>query len=263
MRLKRARNELARGHTKTSAPHYSRCAQEDRKGYLKNEPATRKVATTEAFTLIELVVVLAIFGVAMGLVTLKLGTFNYWRDEGIVRRLSETLEFLHKQAIVDQVFYRLEFKLASEKDDEPDAYSIGVIQPDEGTTSALTAITQDAGNLSLELAAFLSPAVGKSFSVVPPPSFPSLGLPVVLPVGAEFTEIRTLRGKETRGGKDPPFILFSPRGFSEFSVIHLRLSAGAEVTILVNPFTGLTQIFREYRDFQWTYKNARSGEKSS
>ena len=117
-------------------------------------------------------------------------------------------------------------------------------------------IAQDAGNLSLELAAFLSPSSGATQTMIPPPSFPSLAEPVTLPQGVEFDDIKTMRGKHLAGEGGLAAILFSPRGFSEFSVIHL-LIGGEPVTILVNPFTGLTETYYEYKEFEWTYGRSR------
>jgi hypothetical protein len=62
-----------------------------------------------------------------------------------------------------------------------------------------------------------------------------------------------MRGLKPASEGGTAYMLFSPRGFSEFSVIHIVLSNGAPVTILVNPFTGGTEIYREYKDFKWTY----------
>ena len=184
--------------------------------------------------------------------TYRAGSFTFWREEAILRRLPETIEFLHHQAITDQAFYRLEFNF---KDNN---YSIGVIRPDSDVAQDLAAIGSDAGTLTLELAAFLSPAIGGSSTLIPPPNFPSLADPVPLPGDMRFEDVRTMRGKYTSAEADSAYMLFSPRGFSEFAVVHLRLSNNSPVTILVNPFTGLTTMYRDYRDFEWTYGKEKS-----
>ena len=81
-----------------------------------------------------------------------------------------------------------------------------------------------------------------------------------------FTDVRTMRGvinppdsgMQNSRPDDPnrpgmAYIRFSPRGFSEFSVIHLKLANEKDVTILVNPFTGEADIIRGYKDYEWTY----------
>lgn len=203
----------------------------------------------QAFTLIELALVIMIVGVLVALLTVRSGNFSFWREEGFLRRLSETIVLLHHQAVTDQAFYLLKF------DFRKNEYSVNVMRPEEEEASdeLLQQASQDAGNLSLELAAFLSPALGKTQTLIPPPSFPSLAEPVPLPPDVSFIDVRTMRGVQDPQQNEDAYILFSPRGFSEFAVIHLRFSQGNPITILINPFTGLTEIYRSYKDFEWTY----------
>lgn len=206
-----------------------------------------------AFTLIELVIVILVVGVMMALLSVQSGTYSSWRDESFLRQFCETIEFLHHQAIVDQSFYVMKL------DFDNNQYAVEVMEGEKGINEELVNVAQDAGNLSLELAAFLSPALGKSQVLIPPPTLPSLAEPVNLPGKTQYIDARTMRGlgQATEGGA--PYILFSPRGFSEFGVIHLKLSNGSIVTVLINPFTGLTDIYRSYKDFEWTYgKNRES-----
>lgn len=207
-----------------------------------------------AFTLIELILVVAIIGVLISLLTLRSSSYSFWQEEAFLRKLSETIVFLHHQAIVDQSFYVVKF------DFENNQYSIGLVKPEEEDMQALANIAQDAGNLTLELASFLSPAIGRTQTIIPPPSFPSLAEPVSLPPDCVFTDIRTMRGVRRPGDAEGAYILFSPRGFSEFGVIHLRFSQGNRVTILINPFTGLTDIYRTYKDFEWTYDKKKKSK---
>jgi hypothetical protein len=69
----------------------------------------------------------------------------------------------------------------------------------------------------------------------------------------QFLDVMTPRGKSETGDKrENPFLIFSPRGSSEFGVIHLALGPGKPVTILVNPWTGMAEVYREYKEFEWT-----------
>ena len=214
------------------------------------------------FTLIELVVVIMIITVVYGLVSFRSTAFGYWQREGAIRKLSETLVFLHYRAVNDGVFYRMEFDM---NPDQP-SYRIGQIvaeQRDDALLQELSSADAGVGLLSLELADFLTPSTGKYQSMIPPPNFPSLAKPVDFPPGLTFEDIRTMRGIQTADGNldQKPYIIFSPRGFSEFAVIHLQFGEQNEgkATILVNPFTGLTEIYREYRDFEWTYGREQDG----
>lgn len=200
------------------------------------------------FTLIELVVVIALIGLIYALIGLRSGTFSFWEEEGFLRRLTETIEFLHHQAVIDQSFYRLDFDL------KENSWRVRAVKvEEENENKDLESLATDAGSLSLELAAFLNPDMGRSQSLIPAPSFPSLSEPQLLPKGTLIEDIRTMRGRQSAATSSEASIYFSPRGFSEFAVIHLRLAGVNPVTILVNPFTGLTQIYREYRDFEWSY----------
>lgn len=208
-----------------------------------------------AFTLVELIIVILIIGVMMTLVGIGSGTFAFWREEGFIRKLSEVMVFLHHQAPIDQEYYRIEF------DFEKNQYQVGVMKNISNADPAQLAALQDAGELSLELAAFLSPSIGENQEVIPPPSFPSLAEPEIFPPGMLIEDVHTMRGKIDARGKERAYVLFSPRGFSEFAVIHLRTSSGAPVTIAVNPFTGITEIFREYKEFSPTYGREREPRK--
>lgn len=200
------------------------------------------------FTLIELVLVIAVAGLLVGMVGMKLGTFAYFREEGYLRTLAERLQFLHHQAVSDQSYYQIEFDL------ERGEYRVGILRTESDVNESIVADAGDqVGTLTLELADYLNPGLGSAQTIIPPPSYPSLAEPEPLPAGCEFTDIRTMRGKRTRGEGGKVYVVFSPRGFSEFSVVHLKMSGGNDVTVVVNPFTGTPEILREYKDFEWTY----------
>jgi hypothetical protein len=153
--------------------------------------------------------------------------------------------FLNNQAVMDQAFYRVEFDL------EHNSYRVGVMRVEDRVSTNQTGV--NVAPLKLELAALLSPSLDGDTTMIPPPSFPSLAEPTQLPSTMIFEDIVTPRGKVTPDDKrDNPFLLFSPRGASEFGVIHLAMADSSHVTILVNPWTGVAEVFREYRDFQWT-----------
>lgn len=221
------------------------------------------------FTLLELVIVIIIFAVVATLIGVRTGSFSFFSQEGMLRRISETISFLHYQALADQQMYQLELDLAS------NSYKVGKLTdigpPDPQTARSL----QDAGVLSLELALMLNPSVRSDQLFSAPDSFPSLAEPVRLPADMEFIDVRTMRGVVTPpnssmgeiSSADPnrpgvAYIRFSPRGFSEFAVIHIRMADKKEVSLLVNPFTGETSIIRGYKDFEWTYgrKKGNSAE---
>jgi len=197
------------------------------------------------FTVAELALVIVIIGMAFGLVATRLGVVDAWRENAAFRKLVDSIVFINNQAMMDQVYYRMEFDL------EKRQYRIGVMRPESTVTENLSGANLPP--LQLELANILSPAINGDQTMIPPPSLPSLAEPVQLPGEMYFEDIVTPRGKSALGDRrENPFLLFSPRNASEFGVIHLTLGSGKQFTILVNPWTGLAETFREYKEFKWT-----------
>jgi prepilin-type N-terminal cleavage/methylation domain-containing protein len=218
-------------------------------------PLSKHLRSASGFTLVELVLVIAIISLIFALPITRRTTTQYWQEEAMVRRLSETIILLHHQAVLDGVYYRMEFDLNRQQP----AYRVGEIVA-EGENNeylkSLSSADSGAGFLSVQLAKFLNPSEGWFQTMIPPRSMPSLAEPVRLVKETYFADVVTMRGQILERDGLLPYLMFSPRGFSEFAVIHLQLSqVDNKVTILVNPFTGLTDIYRgpEFKDFAWTY----------
>lgn len=210
--------------------------------------------TQRGLTLIEIVLVIAIFAFVIGIVGTRLGGFALWRTEATLRDFSELFAFLHRQAVTDQVFYRFELNI------DDGAYRVGVLRPesdvnDQNAEDNLSEI----GNLSREMIDFINPSVEDSQTLIPPPSYPSLIEPKYLPSDLKVTDVRTTEEKVERGQSRIAFIVFSPRGFNGFAVIHLRTSAGGDITLFPNPYTGITEIEKVYKDYQWSGRQKTEG----
>jgi prepilin-type N-terminal cleavage/methylation domain-containing protein len=196
------------------------------------------------FTLIELVLVIAIMGLMIGIFSVRLSDINFWKEEAALRKLSELVIYLNNAAVMDQSFYRIEFDLENRQ------YRVGVVQNVSSIMQVQSGVNLPP--LQLELSALLSPDMGDESTVIPPPSHPSLAEPTTLPGAMQFLDVMTPRGKVATGDKrENPYLIFSPRGTSEFGVIHVALGPGHPATILVNPWTGMAEVYREYKDFQW------------
>ena len=226
----------------------------------------RKLRHQVGFTLLEILLVITLMVVIVAvLVRPEVGSFRYWEQEGEIKKISELVTFLYYQALSDGENYRLEFNLH----ENPQSYTVGQLAPDGLAADPLEqeereepAPTYDSGTLiAQEIDHFLHPKSTRFTTMVPPQNLPSFAEPMQLPIGMEITDIRTMRGDyNTSSEEDRPFILFSPRGFVEFAVIHIRLerSSDAEVTLLINPFTGVVDIHREYKQFEWSYGKRQS-----
>lgn len=210
------------------------------------------IVSAKAFTLIEIVIVIVIFGlIASLLLRTKLGSYQYWEQEGAIRKISEHINFLYYQAITDGKTYRMEFNLS-----ENSSYRIGELVEEKVEFEEAVKNVETGSLISQEIDNYIHPAYSPHDGMVPPQDIPSLRDPIALPGGMRIVEVKTVRGVHTTSfEEDKPYIIFSPRGFSDFAVIHLELerSETAEVTILINPFTGLTTVYREYKDFEWNY----------
>lgn len=208
-------------------------------------PSYHQKLLQRGFTLIELVLVVAIIGLMIGIFTVRISDVNYWKEEAALKKLSDLVAFLNNQAVMDQSFYRLEFDLENRQ------YKVGVIKND-----SMVMQNQSGANLpplKLELSALLSPDMGDETTVIPPPSYPSLADTITFPGAMQFLDVLTPRGKIKSGDKrENPSLIFSPRGTSEFGVIHLALGPEKPITILVNPWTGMAEVYREYKEFEWT-----------
>jgi len=191
--------------------------------------------------------VLVIIGIAFAFAFQNTSSAINLRQQAVIRKLSETIRFLHHQAVSDQAFYRLEI------DFERNQYRVGVLRPESSREDRFLELAQDAGALTLELSSFLNPSPGRTYTFIPPPSRPSLYEPVPLLEDMQFKQVRNMSGIYVRGQNETAGISFSPRGFSEFAVIQMTLLNDAPVTILVNPFSGLTKVYNEHLDFEWTF----------
>ena len=223
---------------------------------LFEKPTTlqRAIRPNSGFTIVELILVVVVVGLATGLIAVRTGTLDAWREQTALRKLTETIVLLNNQAVMDQCFYRLDFDLQN------NSYRVGAMRAEYGSTGGDSndSLQPGAGQinlpiLQLELAELLSPAVGDSSTLIPPPDIPSLASPVKLPGRYVFLDVTTPRGRVAAGdNRRNPFLLFYPSGFSEFGVIHISTGGDSAITILSNPWTGLAEVYNDYREFKWT-----------
>jgi hypothetical protein len=157
------------------------------------------------------------------------------------------MEFLHDKAISDGNFYGLRLDLTER------AYDVGVLQ-NNSLVNSNSAIQDDfTGVLTLELADFVTPDIGGGQNFMPPPDYPSLAEKQPFPTGLRFSRIQTSRITKEDGEGGVVLITFSPKGFSDFAALNIVKSSDSEVTILVDPFSGLVKQYAQRKDFKWAY----------
>jgi prepilin-type N-terminal cleavage/methylation domain-containing protein len=203
------------------------------------------------FTLIELILVMAVVALTLGLVAVRLGAIDFWREQTSLRKLTETIVLLNNQAVLDQQFYRLEFDLKA------NSFKAGVLRPEDSGLGILGADERRAAinldPLEEQLALLLSPESSSGATMIPPPSIPSLAEPTKLGGRYVLLDIVTAHGKFSRDDNEDlpnPALRFSPRGVSDFGVIHISTGPESAITVLANPWTGLAEIYPGYREFE-------------
>jgi prepilin-type N-terminal cleavage/methylation domain-containing protein len=207
-----------------------------------------------AFTLLELVVVITLIGVASMLIVSRFNLFSFWKEDAALKKILSTIEFLHDHAVADQQYYRLDFSYPQ------NAYRVSSLITEQGPANQkqIQACGADAGLLTCELAAAKFPSLGDQYSLVAPPDFPSLHTPEPFPDGMVVKNFKTMRGTTSPGSNENDYIMFHPKGFSDFAVIHLFMPTRGIVTIMVNPFTGSAELLDGEKEFEWTYGNKRN-----
>lgn len=206
-----------------------------------------------AFTLLEVIVVIAIIGIVSTLIVSRFNLFSFWKEDAALKKLLNTIEFLHDHATADQKYYRLDFSY------KQNAYRVSAVVTEQGQANQnqIQGCGAGTGLLTCELAEVKFPSINDSYSLIPPPEYPSLHVPELLPEEMEITDIKTNRGVTSPGSDTSDYILFHPKGFSDFAVIHLTMPTRGKVTILVNPFMGDAELYDGDKDFNWTYEKKR------
>jgi len=201
--------------------------------------------TENGFTLLEIIVVVTLMAILGFSLSSGFGLLTRYREAQFITDLAQTLEFLHAEALSTQQFYQIEFDFTKK------SWHVGLLQPEDQEQNLPPAA--GVGILTLELADFLNPPLGNAQSFMIPPDFPSLAKEKIMPGSGGFADIITPRGEITPQTGEKPYIIFSPRGFTEFSVLHIALENSTFITLVTNPFTGEVEIHNGYKEFRWQY----------
>lgn len=249
-------------------------------------------ATQRGFTLVELIVVILIIALMSGLAVRRLGATLAWQKKAEIRKFVNTWELLYQESLARGEAYRLIIDLTEDLD-RPDQYYVrkemvplsdNVKQVDRLENLRLDSekkrradaelndlpsvdeqiqIEQDLEQQDLQSlfykSLYIDPFGDTQLTV--PTEFPSLQKAQDLKGGLRIRDVQTEFGTIGRG---QAFIRFSPRGGSDFAVIHILMNADeisetskknapAEqiITILLNPWTGKAIVTNRDINYDW------------
>ncbi len=170
------------------------------------DTARLRIPHSDGFTLIELTIIIVILGVMLSLIIPRLGEIGEANLKRSARHLTGMIRFLHEESLAKKDSYRLRFDVT------------------EGRywTERLTIL-----NLSDKLAEY------KRYSSE-------------MATEGRLSGQTTLRDIKVASHPDDTYIEFSPEGWVEHALIHLRDGENRDFTLVVNPLTGDTELREGY-----------------
>lgn len=161
---------------------------------------------SKGFTLIELTIVIVILGVMLALVIPRLGELGEANLKQSARHLTGMIRFLKDESQAKKEVYRLRFDVPEGRY-WAEAFVILSTSEKIGEFRRLTSAMATEGSVA-----------GQT----------------------------TLRDVKVASHPDDPFIQFTPDGWVEPALIHLRDGEGRDFTLMVNPLTGATELREGY-----------------
>ena len=161
---------------------------------------------SKGFTLIELTVVIVILGIMLTLIIPRLGELGEANLKRSARHLTSTIRFLRGESQVKKDMYRLRFDITE-----------GRYWVEKLTILSLSEKTAEYKRFSSEMG-----------------------------TEGSLSGQTTFRDIKVASHPDDPFIQFSPNGWVDHAMIHLRDGEGRDFTLMVNPLTGNTELREGY-----------------
>jgi prepilin-type N-terminal cleavage/methylation domain-containing protein len=180
------------------------------RGKHQNPQSAIHIPQSKGFTLIELTIVIVILGVMLSLIIPRLGELGEANLKRSARHLSGMIRFLHDESLSKKETYRLRFDISE-----------GRYWTEKWTILNLSDKTAEYKRFSSEMAA-----------------------------DGSLSGQTTFRDVKVASHPDDPYIEFSPEGWVEHALIHLRDGEGRDFTLVVNPLTGNAELRDGYIEEQ-------------
>ncbi len=164
------------------------------------------IPQSKGFTLIELTVIIVILGVMLSLIIPRLGEIGDANLKRSARHLTGMIRFLCDEAQAKKAVYRLRFDIQAGR------YWVEKRgrMPDEAQTLGFLRVQSEMGS------------------------------------EASLSGQTTFRDVKVAGHPDDPYIEFTPNGWVESALIHLRDGDEKDFTLTVNPLMGTTELREGY-----------------
>ncbi|MCC6932694.1 MAG: hypothetical protein IT292_05515 [Deltaproteobacteria bacterium] len=231
--------------------------------------------------MVEVILVIVIIGLLSSVAVSKFDTVFQYRQRGEIRKLINTWELLYQESQARGEAYRLLINI----DDQTYTVRREVMQHHDGirqvdhlknlrtrtekerrrqkeleqTANIEELLSNEASRDAQSLdvlfyqALFIDPYSDTNLEA--PQEFPSLAQQNSIPKELRIRDVRTEAGIFQEGDA---IIRFSPRGGSDFAVLHIEVNLEADqdeqqiITILFNPWTGKARVINREMDFEWT-----------
>jgi len=176
------------------------------KGQGPRDTSRSRIPHANGFTLIELTIIIVILGVMLSLIIPRLGEMGEANLKRSARHLTGMIRFLHEESLAKKDNYRLRFDVT------------------EGRywTEKFTIL-----NLSEKLAEYQKYSSDMTTE-------------------GKLSGQTTFRDVKVASHPDDAYIEFTPEGWVERALIHLRDGDNRDFTLLVNPLTGDTELREGY-----------------
>jgi type II secretory pathway pseudopilin PulG len=226
------------------------------------------------FTIVETVVVLFLIGFLFVVFANRFSVALGWKQRSELRAFTNTWEFLQQEAMNRGESYRLILNL------DRGSYSVRrEVNPPDGAVVQVDLLKnlrtkgekerrekkdedqamnldeaykmediRQSDSLDKLFYGFLYHDPAGTVELTAPLEFPSLAEEQFLPDGIRFRDVKIA---DTRYENGRAYIRFSPKGGSDFAVVHVQ-TADQIFTVFMNPSTGELQTKGGDLDFQWT-----------